>query len=96
MFRALTALVGTKAFGEQTGETGEIEQIESVVLAREHRDRSTLECTHVLPAFLESHGVVLGDRGESEFDEKAEAAHHFVFVGDLGGAIVVAHADGLR
>src|SRR5690348_8846127 len=95
-FRGGAFLVGTEAFGQQPRKTRQVDEVEGFVLAREHRDRRTLERPHVLPSLLERHRIVLRNRRKSQLDEEPETANQLVLVRNQGGPFVVVHNDPTR
>src|ERR1700730_7268036 len=84
-------LIGTETFGQQSREARQIEQVESIVLAGEHRDRGALECVDMIPGLFEGHRFVLRDGGESQLDQKAQTPDQLVFVLDASRPFLISH-----
>src|SRR5713101_5979076 len=83
--------IGAEPLRQQTREARQINQIEGVFLAGEHRDGGALERVDVFPGLVERQVMVLRDGGESQLDQKSEPANHFVLMLDLRCAIVIGH-----
>src|SRR5712692_3239164 len=68
-------LAGTVLFGDQARKAWQIDEIESVVLAREHCDGGLLEAADMIPCLFERDRIVLCDRREYQISEEAQPAN---------------------